>query len=303
MWTFERSTGLLALRALGLLLCSAATLLLAQRFLLLAPLEAPTSGARGRSRQQARKNAVFAQLEPILSRLAALLSCLPCASLREAFTRLAFLAGDPAGLFADEWLAVSALACVVGGLVAHQLISAAGMHWAYALYAGAAALLIPYARLHGIVALRVRELERGLPLCMDLCVLCMSAGADFSAALAFVVSEARGINSVCQDELARVLDELKLGRTRSEALRAMGARTTSAAVHELVAAVCQAELKGSPLQATLSIQASGLRQRRSVRAEELAARAGVKMLLPMLLLVACLLLLIFGPFIVQGAGL
>jgi tight adherence protein C len=108
---------------------------------------------------------------------------------------------------------------------------------------------------------------------------------------------------VCRQELVQVLDELGLGRTRVEALAALATRSSSVAVREFVAAISQSEQKGTPLIDVLTIQSTTLRQRRSVRAEELAAQAGVKMMAPLMLLVASLLLIIFGPIITTGTGL
>jgi tight adherence protein C len=177
------------------------------------------------------------------------------------------------------------------------------MHWLYGGYLALLGPFLPYLRLRAGVHERARQLERSLPAAIDLCALCMGAGSDFPTALGFLVDELGPPHLVCRTELARVLDDLVLGSTRVAALRALAERTASRAVHTFVAAVCLAEEKGTPLVETLSIQARVLRQERSVRAEEQAARAGVKMMAPMLLLVMSLMLLVFGPFLVNGAGL
>ena len=68
-----------------------------------------------------------------------------------------------------------------------------------------------------------------------------------------------------------------------------------------MSAVVQAEERGNPLGDVLQIQAETSRQRRSVRAEELASKAGLKMILPMVLLLAAIMLLIIGPLMLSLA--
>jgi tight adherence protein C len=66
--------------------------------------------------------------------------------------------------------------------------------------------------------------------------------------------------------------------------------------------VVQAEEKGNPLAEVLQIQATMLRMRRSVAAEESAARAGVLMMGPLMLIFATIMLIILGPFAVNIAS-
>ena len=107
-------------------------------------------------------------------------------------------------------------------------------------------------------------------------------------------------STVVLEELCAVQQDLSLGRTRVEALRDLARRLPCEAVHGFVTSVIQAEEKGTPLAAALRVQAEVLRARRGVLAEEAAAQAGVLMVLPLLLLLACVLLLLFGPFVVGG---
>ena len=74
------------------------------------------------------------------------------------------------------------------------------------------------------------------------------------------------------------------------------------AVRDFVHAVIQAEQKGNPLARVLQVQGRMLNMRRSVAAEEAAARAGVLLIIPMICLMGSVLLLLMGPFMVQGLG-
>ena len=82
----------------------------------------------------------------------------------------------------------------------------------------------------------------------------------------------------------------------------LGIPTSNTAMFELSYAVVQAEQKGNPLAKVIQIQGRMLNQRRSVAAEEAAARAGVLLIAPMVLLVACIMLLLMGPFLTKGIG-
>ena len=73
-------------------------------------------------------------------------------------------------------------------------------------------------------------------------------------------------------------------------------------MRDFVNAVVQAEQKGNPLARVIQVQGRMLNMRRSVAAEEAAARAGVLMIGPMVLQLGCILLLLMGPFLVKGIG-
>jgi tight adherence protein C len=103
-------------------------------------------------------------------------------------------------------------------------------------------------------------------------------------------------------EFSGILEELEIGHTRREALTNFAERVQTEAVRDFVAAVVQAEQKGNPLARVIQVQGRLLSQRRSVAAEEAAARAGVLMVGPMMLLVLCVLLLLLGPFLAKGVN-
>jgi tight adherence protein C len=90
-----------------------------------------------------------------------------------------------------------------------------------------------------------------------------------------------------------------MGKTRREALRAIVARTEVAALTSFIGAVIQAEQLGVSISKVLEVQSEQLRIERRQRAEEMAAKAPIKMLLP---LVGCifpaLFVVILGPAII-----
>lgn len=284
-------------------LFSLATFVLVRTLALVAPVAPPEFGARGKRRVEARRSGSFRLLEPVVARLAGLLARLSIPEVRARLEQCLRHASEPMGLCADELLAQALCSAALLGGPSAWAAQSVGMSYGLAFAVVILCGWLPIGRVRALVQERAKQLERSLPTAMDFCVLCMGAGADFPGALRFVVTELGAAHAVCREELSQLLAELSLGRTRVEALAALGQRTGSAAVRELVATLCRSEEKGTPLIDALTIQSTTLRQRRSVRAEELAAKARVKMMVPLMLMMGCLLLIVFGPMIATGMGL
>jgi tight adherence protein C len=161
-------------------------------------------------------------------------------------------------------------------------------------------VVLPNVQLSSIIAARLKVASRALPAAIDVAALSMSAGADFPQALRLVV---HGNDDLIARELGHVLSMLEVGRTRRVAFEELALRLPAPAVCDFVRALIQADEKGNPLTEVLQNQARMSRMRRSVAAEEAAARAGVLMIVPLMLLMGTILLLLLGPFIATGGGL
>jgi len=146
--------------------------------------------------------------------------------------------------------------------------------------------------------LRMRSISKKLPYVLDLVSLAMGAGATFVEAVRTVVRE-RGDDPLIT-ELRAALSEMELGTTRRKALENMAARSPLEGMRSLVSSVIHAEELGTPLHKVLHDQATLLRLQRSVHAENAAAVASVRILVPCLLIVIAVILGIFGPAIVRG---
>jgi tight adherence protein C len=96
-----------------------------------------------------------------------------------------------------------------------------------------------------------------------------------------------------------MLQSLQLGRTRRQALEEFAARVPINSVIEFVGAVVQAEMRGNPVVEVLRIQAEVSRRQRSVRAEEAASKAGVAMIVPLVLVFVAILILIVAPIVMK----
>jgi tight adherence protein C len=147
-------------------------------------------------------------------------------------------------------------------------------------------------------AKRLQNITRNLPYAMDLISLAMGAGATFTEAVETIVRE--GEDEPLNVELRALLAEIDLGTTRRQSLQDLAARVPIDSMQSLVASVLQAEELGTPLGTVLHDQATLLRLRRSVRAENKAAVASIRILVPCLLLTMAVILTVFGPSIVRG---
>lgn len=202
-------------------------------------------------------------------------------------------------------------ACWVGGIAGGALGFAAGrmvpvlgeIGLAVSLGGAAIGLLLPATRLRDRAASRQRALLRQLPFYLDLVTLTVEAGLNLGAALAQAVD--RGPPGPMRDELAQLLRDLRAGRPRDEALRALAERTRLPAVSNLVAALATAQKQGASLGPILRAQAEQRRTERFLRAEKLAMEAPVKMLVPLVLFIfpgtfAVLLFPVFSRLIAEG---
>ena len=144
---------------------------------------------------------------------------------------------------------------------------------------------------------RLVMIKRRLPFLLDLLTLLMEAGTNFLQALAQAVKEFEG--HPVSIEFGRALADMNMGKTRTEAFGALAQRLNDAEIISIIGSIIQGEELGNPLAQIFRTQAEVLRLKRSQRAETLAGEAGVKMLLPGLLIMLATVLIILGPFIVN----
>ncbi|MBI5724279.1 MAG: type II secretion system F family protein [Planctomycetes bacterium] len=145
---------------------------------------------------------------------------------------------------------------------------------------------------------RLRIISRRIPYALDLISLAMGAGATFTEAVKTIVQEDN--SDPFNVELRAMLAEIELGTTRRRALQNMSERVPLESVRSIVASVVQAEELGTPLSKVLHDQADLMRLQRSVRAENAAAKASIRILLPCLLLVMAVMITVFGPAIMRA---
>ncbi len=245
-----------------------------------------------------RLDAVYRLLQPLIE----LLARFNRAAFREQLPEIQrhiFAAGLPRFWLAEEYLArAETIALILTPL--YLYVSVAWFGPDAAVLTLAATVLTVYG-LRRRLAARARHrlvlIKRRLPYLLDLLTLLIEAGATFLPALEQAVHELKG--HPVADEFGRMLADMSLGKTRGEALEALRARLSDDDVTSVVGSIIQGEELGTPLARVFRTQADVLRIKRTQRAEALAGEAGVKMLLPGILVMASTALIILGPFVMN----
>jgi tight adherence protein C len=140
---------------------------------------------------------------------------------------------------------------------------------------------------------RSDKLQRALPDAIDLLTISVESGLGFDAACQQV---ARNTEGPLADEFARMLQEMQIGRGRSEALRSLANRTNLPDLRAFVSAMVQADAFGIPVGQVLRVQSSEIRVKRRQWAEEAAQKVPVKILVPLIFcILPCLFIAVLGP--------
>ena len=220
-------------------------------------------------------------LRPALVRLGSIMSRSTPQKQRQDLQNKLDLAGRPGNLTPEDFGAIrivaAAVLAAVGLLLGFLLQNT--VYLVITLFLGAIlGYFAPQLWLQQKVDARRTEIQKGLPDAMDLLVIAVDAGLGFDAALARVTDKYRNALS---DEFAKVLREVNLGRPRLEALDEMGRSSGVEDLHNFIQAVIQSEQFGTGIGKILRIQADEMRRKRRQRAQEKAAQATLKMMLPM----------------------
>lgn len=202
----------------------------------------------------------------------------------ERLARQLDLAGNPPAWPLERILAVKAAGLVAGPLFALWLFSGAGVMKAllFAVGIGAFAFFAPDLLVYNAGAKRQKRIQQTLPDAIDLLTISVEAGLGFDAALSQVSRNTKG---PLAGEFVRVLQEMHLGKGRSQSFRALGERTTVAELRTFVSAMVQADNLGIPIGRVLREQAKEMRLKRRQRAEEKAMKVPVKILAPMVIFI------------------
>jgi tight adherence protein C len=151
--------------------------------------------------------------------------------------------------------------------------------------------------LYDVSQRRQDRIRRTMPDILDVLTVSVEAGLGFDAALAQITRYGRG---PLAREFARVLQEMQIGRSRIEALRALSARTSVTELKSFCAIVVQASELGVPIANVLREQAREMRVRRRQRAEEQAQKVPVKILFPLIFcLFPALFIVVLGPGVIN----
>jgi tight adherence protein C len=146
------------------------------------------------------------------------------------------------------------------------------------------------------IAWRKRKLFEDFPDAVDLLTVCVEAGLSLDAALMKVSNEIRISSPVVASELDLMLLEMRSGFTKDKALRNFALRTGVDDIDSFCTLLIQSERFGTSIGASLRVLSDTLRTRRRMRAEEQAAKIGLKLLLPLIFCIfPALLVVLLGP--------
>lgn len=208
-------------------------------------------------------------------------------------------AGEPWGLDALEFITlrvIAAVTCAAGLGIATFLLRPGLLTVSLAVLFGAfVGYAIPGVMLGFHERRRKRELSRALPGALDMLALSTGAGLTLDGSIAQVANRWQ---TALSGELQRYLAEIRVGRSRRDALHALAQRIDLNEMTHVTATILQADVLGVPIASVLREQSAELRRERRQHAEELARLAPVKMLFPMALLIfPALFVVILGPVV------
>jgi tight adherence protein C len=238
-------------------------------------------------------------LAPALRRLVWLARRVTPAGTPDRLQRRLDLAGNP-----DRWTVERLLAVKSGGLVSGALLGGllawrggGALALAFLLGLAAIGLWLPDILLYNAGTKRQESLRRTVPDALDMLTVCVEAGLGFDAGLAQV---SRNISGAIAGEFARLLQEMRIGKSRIAAFQDLAARTTVPELHIFVSALVQSDKLGIPVAGVLREQSHEMRLKRRQRAEEQAQKVPVKILFPLLLTIfPSLFVVVIGPAAIQ----
>ena len=155
--------------------------------------------------------------------------------------------------------------------------------------------LLPGVVVGRLISRRQKVIQNGLPDALDLMIVCLEAGSGLDQAIMKVSDELDLAYPPLAEEFRMLLTETRAGKARLEAFRNLSTRTGVDDVRALVAMLVQTDRFGTSVSQALRTHAETSRTKRRQRAEEKAAKIGVKMVFP---LVFCL----FPAFFVVTLG-
>ena len=201
----------------------------------------------------------------------------------------------------ETLLALRLILPVVGGVICFGLCLLADLappeNYLFIVVGAVAGYMYPTLSLERKAKRRQKEILLALSGVLDLLTVCMEAGLSLDMAIMRIGDADQSLLAI---EFQKLLNEVRLGRPRGEALMAMAERNEVDELTEFCRAVVQAEPLGVSVVNVLRIQSEEMRRKRKQRAEEAGHRAPVLMLLPMMgCIFPCIFVVLLGPALIQ----
>ncbi len=214
------------------------------------------------------------------------------------------LAGAQDRIDVDQFLVAKVLACVAPLFwipLAFGVLAMSGpTAIMFVALATALGVFVPDVLLANRIKARQHVIAVQLPDMLDLLVISVEAGLGFDQA---VERTAAAMPGPLAEEFRRMLQEIRIGATRADALRALETRTQVPEVRSFILAILQADTFGVSISGVLRSQADAMRVRRRLRAQEQAQKAPVKMLFPLVFCIfPSIFVVVLGPAMIQLAN-
>lgn len=241
-------------------------------------------------------------VQPLIEYIARLLRSLTPQRTLDKMAHDLILAGSPRNMTPMYFLGLKGLGAVLGGGTALMLATLLKQQPAWLGPIIAAGTFIGYKFpnlwLHDQIKKRRKAIQRALPDALDLLTISVEAGLGFDLAMQRLVDKS---DTELAREFARVLQEMRVGVPRRDALRNMLERTAVDDLGTFVSALIQADTLGVPIARVLRLQSQQMRVVRRQRAETEARKAPIKMLFPLVFLIfPPLYMIMMGPAALQA---
>ncbi len=283
---------------LGVLLAVLGAAMPARRDPIMERIDAVTQGRR-RTLEEIEMQAPFMErfVRPLASQMSKLMARLTPMGAMESTQKQLMHAGRQ--MQVSDFMGIRGLALLLAGGLAmgFSFLTGQGLFGFIVITAilGIMAYIMPTFWLRGEITKRKAQILRALPDAIDLLTISVEAGLGFDQALARVVSKS---DNALTREFARVMQEMRIGVARRDALRSLVERVGVEDLSSFISAIIQAEQLGASVGNVLRIQSNEMRVRRRQHVERLAQTAPIKMLVPMAFLIfPPIFIVVLGPAI------
>ena len=250
---------------------------------------------RGEAIVTAKTNAFLPEILGLFERLSALNDWILRGWARGRVARRLEQAKTPVKITPGAFVTMQEL-CACAGLAAYRLLMGR-LDEVGAMVAGVG-FMFPWFRLGDMIKSRRFMVAKTLPLTLDLMAACAEAGLSFEASVNRIVDRMK--DGPLKDEFVQMIREMRLGKTRREALKDMAARADQQDLSAAVFAMIQADQLGTGIAHAVRTEARQLRIKRSHRAEKLALEAPVKLLFPLIVFIfPTVFIVIVGPIVLK----
>ena len=240
-------------------------------------------------------------MKPIVDDINKFISNIMPSEIKQKIEKKIQQAGNPLGFNVNKWI-IFQMTLLVGLPMLTVFVSLAnraslGRVFIVILLEVAMGIILPKFMLSKKIVERQEDIIKALPDVLDLLTVSVEAGLGFDGALAKVVDKMPGQLS---NEFSKVIQEIKVGTPRREALKNMSLRVGVQDLSTFVGSIIQADQLGVSIGNVLRIQSGQMRQKRRQRAQEKAMKAPVKMLFPMVFFIfPTIFAVLLGPVVIR----